>query len=97
MSRLLKDKASINSFQIAGGLITVLAFVPLAFRIPFHWILTIVLASAGIGFLAWGYVLALCFDPNAGDPKTRKAIGKRHAVWGEKLAELLAAGPLDAA
>jgi len=43
--------------------------------------------------LAYGYVLAFRFDPNAGDPEPRKALGQRHAVWGEQLAELVATSP----
>jgi hypothetical protein len=44
----------------------------------------------GLTLVVYGTVLALRFDPNAGDPEPRKALGKRHAVWGERLAELLA-------
>jgi hypothetical protein len=71
----------------------VLSLVPLAFGIPYIWVLTIVLAVAGLALLACGYVLAFRFDPNAGDPEPRKALGRRHSVWGEPLAELLAANP----
>jgi hypothetical protein len=93
MSRMLKEEASINSLQIAGGVIAVLALVPLAFGIPYIWVLTIVLAVAGLALLVWGYVRALRFDPNAGDPEPRKALSRRHAVCGEHLAELLATSP----
>jgi hypothetical protein len=93
MSRKLKNEESINSLQIAGVVLGVLSFVPLAFGIPYIWILTIVLAVAGLALLAYGYVVAFRFDPNAGDPEARKALGRRHAVWGEQLAELLATSP----
>jgi hypothetical protein len=93
MARQLKDDASINSLQIAGMVIALLSFVPWAFGIPYAWILTMVLAVTGLAVVAWGYVLAFCFDPNAGDPEPRKALGRRHAVWGEQLAELLATSP----
>ncbi len=57
------------------------------------WILTALLALAGLTLLAYGYVMAFRFDPNAGDPEPRKALGQRHAVWGERLDEVLAASP----
>jgi len=90
MSRKLKDGASINPLQIAGVVIGALSFIPLAFGIPYIWILTIVLAVTGLALLVYGYVVAFRFDPNTGDPEPRKALGRRHAVWGEQLAELLA-------
>jgi len=89
MSRKLKEEVSINRLQIAGLVIAVLSLVPLAFSIPYAWVLTLVLAVAGVALLAYGYVVAFRFDPNAGDPEPRKALGRRHAVWGEQLAELL--------
>ena len=91
MSRMLKQEASINSLQIAGAVIAALSFVPLAFGIPYIWILTTVAAIVGLALLTWGYARASGFDPNAGDPGPRKALGRRHALWGEQLAELLAA------
>jgi hypothetical protein len=87
---MLKEKVSINSLQIAGVVIAVLSLAPLAFGIPYIWALTVVLAVAGLALLACGYVVAFRFDPNAGDPEARKALGRRYAVWGEQLAELLA-------
>jgi hypothetical protein len=90
MCRELKAEASINSLQIAGVVVAALSLVPLAFGIPYIWVLTIIMAVAGLVLLASGYVLAFRFDANAGDPEPRKAIGRRHAVWGEQLAELLA-------
>ena len=90
MSRKLKEEVSINCLQIVGMLIAVLSLVPLALSIPFGWVLTLVLAVAGLFLVVYGYVVALRFDPNAGDPEPRKALGRKHAVSGEQLAELLA-------
>jgi hypothetical protein len=91
MSRLLKENASINSLQIAGIVVAALALVPLVLDIPYAWVLSIVLAIAGLVLIAYGYILAFRFDPNAGDPEARKAVGQKHAVWGEQLAALLRA------
>lgn len=93
MSRILKDELSINSFQIAGLVIAAFSLVPLAFGIPYIWVLTIVLAAVGLSLLVYGYAVAFRFDPNAGNPEARKVLGRRHAVWGEQLAELLATNP----
>ena len=93
MSRRLKEEALINPLQIAGVVIAALSLVPLAFGIPYIWVLTIVLAVTGLTLVTWGYVLAFRFDPNADDPEPRKALGRRYAVWGEQLAELLATNP----
>lgn len=94
MSRNLKEAGSINSLQIAGLVIAVFSLVPLLFGFPYIWILTLVLAAGGLALLAWGYVCAFRFDPNAGDPEPRKELGRKYAVWGEQLAELLATRPL---
>ena len=93
MSRLLKEEASINLFQIGGGLMAVLGFIPLAFDIASNWVVTLVIGVAGVCLMAYGYYLTFRFDPNAGDPEPRKALGQRHAVWGNQLAKLLAASP----
>ena len=93
MARKLKEEKSINSPQIVGVVIALLSLIPLALGIPYIWVLTIVLAVTGLSLVAWGYVLAFRFDPNAGDPEPRKALGREHAVWGEQLAELLATSP----
>jgi hypothetical protein len=90
MARNLKDEASINALQIAGMVIVLLSLVPLALGIPYIWILTIVLAVIGLALVVWGVVRAFRFDPNAGDPEPRKALGRTHAVWGEQLAEFVA-------
>src|SRR4051812_14323216 len=39
MARQLKDEVSINSLQIAGVVIVLLSFVPLALDIPYIWVL----------------------------------------------------------
>jgi len=93
MSQLLKEEMSINALQIAGCVVTVLSLVPLALNIPHVWVLTVVLAVAGLALLAYGYAVAFRFDPNAGDPEPKKALGRTHAVWGEQLAELVASSP----
>lgn len=93
MLRQMKEEVSINSLQITGFVIAALSLVPLAVGIPYIWILTIALAVLGVALLAYGYVVAFRFDANTGDPEPRKRLGRRHAVWGEQLAELLAANP----
>jgi hypothetical protein len=93
MSRLLKEEASINLFQIGGGLMAVLGFIPLAFDIASNRVITLVIGVAGVCLMAYGYYLSFRFDRNAGDPEPRKALGQRHAVWGEQLTKLLAASP----
>ena len=93
MSQLLKEEASINLFQIGGALIAVLGFILLALDIAYNWVIPLVIGVAAVGLLAYGYYLSSRFDPNAGDPEPRKALGRRDAVWGEQLAKLLAASP----
>jgi hypothetical protein len=89
-ARNLKEEASINSLQITRDVIAGLSLVPLSFGLPYIWLLTIVLAVTRLALLAYGYVVAFRFDANAGDPEPRKALGRMHAVWGERLAEFLA-------
>ena len=93
MSRLLKEEASVNPFQIGGVLMAVLGFIPLAFDIAYNWVIPLVIGVAGVCLMAYGYYLTFRFDPNAGDPEPRKALGQTHAVWGEQLGKLLAASP----
>jgi hypothetical protein len=93
MATLLKDEASMNALQIAGTVISVLAFFPLTFGMPFAAILTVILATAGLSLLGYGYVVEFRFDPNAGDSEARKENGRTHAVWGESLIALLATTP----
>jgi hypothetical protein len=97
MSRQLKEEAWINRFQVVGAVLAVLSFIPLAFDVALIWALTLVLAAAGLTLVAYGYVVAFRFDPNAGDAEIRKAWGRRHAVRGEQLDGLLAANPVDLA
>src|SRR6516225_7712112 len=93
MSRLLKEEASINPFQIGGALIAVLGFIAWAFDIASNWVIPLVIGVAGACLMAYGYYLSFRFDPDTGDPEPRKSLGQRHAVWGERLARLLAASP----
>ena len=94
MAKQLKDDASMNLLQVIGGGITVLAFVPLVFRLPYlWWILSLILAVIGISLLAYGFMVSIRFDPNAGDPAPRKKLGQIHAIWGQQLAELDASNP----
>src|SRR5262249_34114410 len=93
MARKLKDEASINSLQIAGLVVVVLSLLALGIPYKHVPVLTIVFAAVGVGLAAYGYVVAFRFDPNAGDPEARKTLGRRYAVWGEQLMELLATKP----
>jgi len=85
-----KEAAWINWPQIAGAAIVLLSFIPLLFAISYFWVLTLILGTAGLAVLSYGYVIAFRFDPNAGDPEPRKVLGQKYAVWGAQLAELLA-------
>jgi hypothetical protein len=89
MARILKDQRSTNATQLAGVVIGALSLIPLAFDLPYNWIMTVLGVTVGLALLTWGYVLAFRFDPNADDPEARKALGRKHAVWGDQLAELL--------
>jgi hypothetical protein len=93
MSRQLKEEVWTNPVQMVGAAIAMLSLLPLAFDIAYNWVLTLVLAVVGLALLAYGYVLVVRFDPNAGDPEPRKALGRRYAVWGEQLCELLTTNP----
>jgi hypothetical protein len=95
MCELLKEKESINAPQLAGALLLMLAFVPLVFESVIGWVLSVLLALSALALLTHGYRVAFRFNPNAGDPEARKALGQSQAVWGEPLAELLVAS-LDA-
>ena len=88
MARRLKDNASINGLQIAGGAIFLMSLVPLAFGNALAWGAAMIGALTGLSLLTYGYVIAFRFDPNAGDPAPRKSIGQRCAVWGEQLADI---------
>jgi hypothetical protein len=93
MSQLLREEASVNRIQIVGLVIAVVSLIPLMFDMANTWVLTLLVAVVGLTLVAYGTVLAFRFDPNAGDLEPRKALGKRHAVWGEQLTELLATSP----
>jgi hypothetical protein len=90
MARQLKEDAWLNPLQVAGAVVALLSLLPLYLGMPFGWVLAAVGTLAGLGLLAYGYVVAYRFDPNAGDPEVRKAIGRKHAVWGHQLAAIQA-------
>src|SRR6516165_9315574 len=61
MSRLLKEEASINPFQIGGALIAVLGFIAWAFDIASNWVIPLVIGVAGACLMAYGYYLSFRF------------------------------------
>ena len=63
------------------------------FDVPQIWVATVALALAGLSILIRGCAMSLRFDPNMGDPAPRRALGQRHAVWGERLSEVPATHP----
>jgi hypothetical protein len=91
MTKRLREEKSVNPLQITGAVVTVLALLLLLFGTFSAYVLTAVLAAIGLGLLCYGYVVAFRFDPNAADRELRKAVGRRSAVWGDKLAELMRA------
>jgi hypothetical protein len=93
MSRQLKDEASINSLQVAGLLLSATSIIPPIIGTAYCWPMAIVLAVAGLSLIVYGVVIALRFDPNAGDPEARKRLGRSHAICGEQLSQLLATKP----
>ena len=97
MSRQLKDEASINLHQVAGAAVILLSFVPLAFDVPYVWVATVLVATAGLAVLVHGCLRSLRFDANAGDPAPRREFARRHTVWGERLAALVAENAAAAA
>jgi hypothetical protein len=97
MARHLKDEAGINRSQIAGGLLLLLAFVLWASGFAAAWILSPIIGLAGLIVMSYGYVVAFRYDPNAGDPEARKAIGRKVAIWGESLAKLVDAASSSSA
>ena len=68
MVPLLKEGASINSFQVAGAAIAALSPLLLLVSIASIWVLTLLPAVVGLALLVYGYVVAFRFEPNAGDP-----------------------------
>jgi len=93
MVRLLREEGMSNGPVIAGLAVAALSLIPLAFRVPHLWILTVVGVLVGLALLAYADVAASRFDPNAGDPESRKALGRRRTIWGAQLDEMLQAGP----
>jgi len=93
MVRLLKEEGTSNGPVKAGLIVAALSLIPLAFRVPYLWIVTVAGVLAGLALVAYADVAASRFNPNAGDPEPRKARGRRRAVWGEELTELLATSP----
>jgi hypothetical protein len=93
-ARQMKESAWMNRTQIVGGVIVLASLIFLALPFDYLWIATIVLATIGMAIVAYGYVLAYRYDPNGGDPEPRKAIARSHAVWGQKLDDLIASGEI---
>ena len=94
MAKRLKEEAWSNPLQFVGGLIVLIAFVPLAFDFAYNWVPTLVLAAAGLSVLVYGYVVAFRFDPNAGDAEPRMEAGRRLTVWGDSMTAITASPPL---
>jgi hypothetical protein len=97
MVDLLREEGTSNAPVIAGLIVAVLSFIPLAFSVPYIWAATVAGVSVGFGLIGYADWAAARWDPNAGDPEPRKARGLKRAVWGEELDRLLAtdlaAGP----
>lgn len=91
MVRLLKDEGTSNWPTIAGLGVAAASLVPLVFGV--HYGVTVAGVAAGLVLVGCGDWIQARYNPNAGDPERRKAIGRKHAVWGEQLAEALAADP----
>jgi hypothetical protein len=91
MVRLLKEEGTSNGPLIAGLIVGGLSLIPLAFEFRGNWMVTAAGVGVGLALIAYGDLAMSRYNPNAGDPEPRKARGRRHAVWGEKLVELLAA------
>jgi len=93
MAKALREETSINRVQIVGLVIGALSLIPLMFDMANTWVLALLGVVVALTLVGYGTVLALRFDPNAGDPEPRKLLGRKCAVWGEQLAELLATSP----
>jgi hypothetical protein len=89
MVRQMKEEAEVNLTQVVGAMAVAISLVPLAFAIRYAWIFAVVGSTVGVALLAYGYLLSFRYDPNAGDPAPRKALGQKHSVWGEQLVDLL--------
>jgi hypothetical protein len=93
MANKLREDTSINGIQVVGLVFGALSLIPLMFDMANTWVLTLFGAVVALIIVGYGTVIALRFDPNAGDPEQRKLLGRKCAVWGEQLAELLATSP----
>jgi hypothetical protein len=93
MAERLKEDAWTNPLQFVGASIAVISFIPLALPIAYNWALPLVAAPAGLLLMTYGYMVAFRFDPNAGDPEPRMALGRSQTIWGSRLAEVLGAKP----
>lgn len=97
----LRSEGTSNAPVIAGLIVAVLSLIPLAFSVPYIWVVTVVGMLVGFGLMGYADWAAARWDPNAGDPEPRKARGRKRAVWGEQLDQLLAtdgnAGPASTA
>jgi hypothetical protein len=92
MVELLRTEGTSNTPVKAGLIIAALSFIPLAFNIPHIWLATAAGVAVGLGLIGYADWAAARWDPNAGDAEPRKARGRKRAVWGEELDQLLAAG-----
>lgn len=90
MVNILKEEGSSNGYFTAGLVLATLSLVPLAFSIPHIWIVTAAGVLTGLLLMGYADLAASRYDPNAGDPEPRKLHGRKHAVWGEQLVNLLA-------
>ena len=96
MVSLLKEDGTSSVPLIAGLVVGGLSLVPLAFSFPFNWLVTAAGVVVGLGLIAYGDLDMFRVQPNAGDPEPRKARGRRHAVWGDQLNDLLDSVGTDA-
>lgn len=92
MVEVLRSEGTSNAPVKVGLLVIVVSLIPLAFSVPYNWVATVVGVAVGFGLIGYGDWAAARWDPNAGPPEKRKALGRKRAVWGEELDELLAAG-----
>jgi hypothetical protein len=86
----LREEGTSNAPMIAGILVAMLSLIPLAFSVPYIWVATAIGMSVGLGLIGYADWAAARWDPNAGNPEQRKARGRKRAVWGEELDQLLA-------
>jgi hypothetical protein len=89
MAQQLREKGWVNPIQVVGAIITLASLVFLCLDLEFAWVLTLLVASAGLAVVAYGYVISFRFDPHAGDADDRKELGRQQTLWGERLEEYL--------